>query len=209
MAAAGPLMSFLIAAVLGGLWILSRFYSAPMAIVATLGYSAYLNAILGGFNLIPALPLDGGRVLRGTLWQRTRDLLKATAQATIVSKAISMLMIIVGFLMIVFSDVINGLWIFFLGWFIKSGAENSLRQTRLTEALSGVSVGDIMTRPSDGLTRDDNPTVDHRLLLEPTPRRIPSTVQRRPHRRGHNEFCPIHSKRAKGGCNRQRSNGAI
>ena len=146
MAAAGPLMSFLIAAVLGGLWILSRFYSAPMALVATLGYSAYLNAILGGFNLIPAFPLDGGRVLRGTLWQRTRDLLKATAQATIVSKAISMLMIIVGFLMIVFSDVINGLWIFFLGWFIRSGAENSLRQTRLTEALSGVSVGDIMTR---------------------------------------------------------------
>jgi predicted transcriptional regulator len=57
-----------------------------------------------------------------------------------------MLMIIGGFLMIVFSDFINGLWIFFLGWFIRSGAENSLRQTRVTEALSGVSVGDIMTR---------------------------------------------------------------
>src|SRR5438132_10408454 len=139
-------MSFLIAAVLGGLWILSRFYSAPMALVATLGYSAYLNAILGGFNLVPAFPLDGGRVLRGMLWQRTRDLLKATAQATIVSKAISMLMIIVGFLMIVFSDVINGLWIFFLGWFIRSGAENSLRQTRFTVALAGVAVGHIINR---------------------------------------------------------------
>ena len=146
MAAAGPLMSFLVAAVLGGLWILSRTFSAPTAIVATLGYSASLNAILGGFNLIPAFPLDGGRVLRGALWQRTRDVLRATAQATTVSKAISTLMIIGGFLMIVFSDFINGLWIFFLGWFIRSGAENSLRQTRVTEALSGVSVGDIMTR---------------------------------------------------------------
>lgn len=146
MAAAGPLMSFLIVAVLGGLWILSRFISAPIAVVATLGYSASLNAILGAFNLIPAFPLDGGRVLRGTLWQRTKDVLRATAQATTVSKAISTLMIIGGFLMIVFSDFINGLWIFFLGWFIRSGAENSLRQTLVTEALSGVSVGDIMTR---------------------------------------------------------------
>lgn len=146
MAVAGPLTSFLIAAVLGGLWILFRSFSGPIAVVATLNYSASLNAILGAFNLVPAFPLDGGRVLRGTLWHKTKDVLRATAQATTVSKAISTLMIIGGFLMIVFWDFINGLWIFFLGWFIRSGAENSLRQTLVTETLSGISVGDIMTK---------------------------------------------------------------
>jgi len=56
------------------------------------------------------------------------------------------MMMAVGLFFVVFGDFINGLWIIFLGWFIRSGAETSLRQTRLTESLAGVRVGDIMTR---------------------------------------------------------------
>ncbi len=56
-------------------------------------------------------------------------------------------MIGIGLLLIVLTaDVVNGVWILFLGWFIRSGAESSLRQTQATEALSGLSVNDIMTR---------------------------------------------------------------
>src|SRR6267143_1678871 len=72
--------------------------------------------------------------------------LGATANATRVSEGISLLMMAVGLFFIVFGNFINGLWIIFLGWFIRSGAETSLRQTRLTESLAGVRVGEIMTR---------------------------------------------------------------
>jgi Zn-dependent protease/predicted transcriptional regulator len=151
MAAAGPLTSFLIAIVLGGAWYLTVLANGPnpgqlTPIIATLWYATLLNGVLGGFNLIPAFPLDGGRVLRGSLWKRSKNLLSATANATRVSEAISLLMMAVGLFFVVFGDFVNGLWIIFLGWFIRSGAETSLRQTRLTESLAGVSVGDIMTR---------------------------------------------------------------
>lgn len=67
MAAAGPLMSFLIAGILGSTWYLSELAKASVAITAILGYGALINAILGLFNLLPAFPLDGGRVFRNTL----------------------------------------------------------------------------------------------------------------------------------------------
>jgi CBS domain-containing protein len=151
MAAAGPLTSFLIAGVLGAFYFLTMqvIGSTSMTarpIIATLYYAAVLNGVLGAFNLIPAFPLDGGRVLRGSLWNRSKNLLSATANATRVSEAISLLMMAVGLFFVVFGDFVNGLWIIFLGWFIRSGAETSLRQTRLTESLGGVKVGDIMTR---------------------------------------------------------------
>jgi Zn-dependent protease/predicted transcriptional regulator len=146
MAAAGPLSSFLIAIVLGTFWYLTVLVSGPVPIIATLYYAALLNGVLGAFNLIPAFPLDGGRVLRGSLWARSKNLLGATTNATRVSEAISLLMMAVGFFFVIFGDFINGLWIIFLGWFIRSGAETSLRQTRLTESLAGVRVGEIMTK---------------------------------------------------------------
>jgi Zn-dependent protease/predicted transcriptional regulator len=146
MAAAGPLTSFLIAIVLGTFWYLTRVVSGPVPIIAVLGYAAFLNGVLGTFNLIPAFPLDGGRVLRGSLWRRSKNLLSATMKATRVSEVISIGMMTVGLFFIILGDVFNGLWTIFLGWFIRSGAETSLRQTRLTESLAGVRVGDIMTR---------------------------------------------------------------
>jgi Zn-dependent protease/predicted transcriptional regulator len=151
MAAAGPLTSFLIAGVLGAFWKLTDVVNGPSPgpltpIIATLWYATLLNGVLGAFNLIPAFPLDGGRVLRGSLWNRSKNLLNATANATRVSEAISLLMMAVGLFFVVFGDFVNGLWIIFLGWFIRSGAETSLRQTRLTESLGDVKVGDIMTR---------------------------------------------------------------
>jgi Zn-dependent protease len=146
MAAAGPLMSFLIAAVLGGLWYVGQLAKAPIPIIATLGYAALINGILGAFNLVPAFPLDGGRVFRGSIWKRSHNLISATRTATRVSETLSLLMMFGGLVLIVFGNFIDGIWIVVLGWFIKSGAETSLKQTLVGEALTGVSVADIMTK---------------------------------------------------------------
>jgi Zn-dependent protease/predicted transcriptional regulator len=145
MAAAGPLMSFIIAAFLGGLWYLSKVVTAPVAITAVLGYSALINAVLGAFNLLPAYPLDGGRVFRGGLWMHSKNLVGATKTATRVSEALSLLMMFGGFIAVIFGNFLDGLWIIVLGWFIRSGAETSLRQTLTDTSFSGVTIGDIMT----------------------------------------------------------------
>jgi Zn-dependent protease/CBS domain-containing protein len=145
-AAAGPLMSFLIAGVLAGFWYLLNLTGAPIAVTATLGYGALINAILGAFNLLPAFPLDGGRVFRGTLWKRSGNMIRSTKNATRVSEVFSLLMMFGGFAAIIFGDFVDGLWIVVLGWFIRSGAETSLKQTIMGEALAGMMVGDIMTR---------------------------------------------------------------
>ncbi len=146
MAAAGPLMSFLIAGVLGALWYLCESVRAPIPIVATLGYAALINALLGAFNLVPAFPMDGGRVFRGSIWKHSNNLVAATKTATRVSEGISLLMMFGGFAVIIFGDFIDGIWLIVLGWFIKSGAETSLRHTLVGESLAGVTVADIMTR---------------------------------------------------------------
>ena len=147
MAAAGPLTSFAIAAVLGTVWYVGNLVGFPLAVIAVLGYNALINVALGAFNLIPAFPLDGGRVLRGGLWRREGNLLRATRNATRVSEILSLLMIAAGLILVVATaDFVNGIWIIFLGWFIRSGAESSLRQTQITEALHGISVSDIMTK---------------------------------------------------------------
>jgi Zn-dependent protease/predicted transcriptional regulator len=146
MAAAGPLMSFLIAAVLGALWLLGRYVHAPIALNATLEYGAYINAILGVFNLLPAFPVDGGRVLRGSMWKRSGNFFRATMSAGRISEILSMLMIGVGLVVLFFGNFITGIWIIFIGWFIRSGAEMSMKQTVAGQALSGVTVDNIMSR---------------------------------------------------------------
>src|SRR5260370_33852892 len=147
MAAAGPLTSFAIAGVLGALWYLTKSVLTYDPVLAILGYNAVINVALGAFNLIAAFPVDGGRVLRGSLWARSKNLLKATREATRVSEVLSLLMIAAGLLLVVVTgNIFNGLWTIFLGWFIRSGAETSLKQTEMTEALHGISVGDIMTK---------------------------------------------------------------
>lgn len=157
MAAAGPFTSFLIALVLGFGWFLGNLAHAPIAVVVILQYGAFINAILGVFNLLPAFPLDGGRVLRGVIWKRYNSFLRATKTATRVSEALSVLMIGAGLVFAVFGEFLNGIWLVFLGWFIRSGAETGLRQTIMEETLSGMKVESVMTR--EVLTVPPNITV--------------------------------------------------
>ena len=146
MAAAGPLTSFAIAAVFAGLWYLNLTAHGWIGLTATFQYAGLINAMLGAFNLVPAFPLDGGRVLRGTIWSRSGNLLKATTSASRIGEAFAYAMMLGGFLAIFLGDFVNGIWFLFLGWFLRSGAEASKNQTIISEALAGVRVGDVMTR---------------------------------------------------------------
>jgi len=146
MALAGPLTSFGIALVLWLLQYGALALRASVVIVAPLEYGAYINVLLGGFNLVPAFPLDGGRILRAGIWRWKKDFIKATRIATRVGVFFAYLMIFGGFMFLIGGAFISGLWFILIGWFLKNGAESSYRQTIISEALTGVSVREIMTR---------------------------------------------------------------
>ena len=145
MALAGPLSSFLIAIVLWLLQYVARTWGATVIIVAPLEYGAYINVVLGSFNLIPAFPLDGGRLLRAGIWRWKRNLVRATRIATNVGIFFAYLMIFGGIVLVIGGSFIGGLWLMLIGWFLKSGAESSYRQTVINDALADVSIRDIMT----------------------------------------------------------------
>ena len=154
MALVGPASSILIGVLIGATWLfLDGFQFSPL-ILAPLRYWSYINLLLGGFNLLPAFPLDGGRVLRASLWGWKYSLIDATEIATKVGTGFAYLFMLGGFAIIFYGSLTSGLWLLFIGWFLKNGAESSLRQTRISEALSGVKVKDIMTRDVRTVTPD-------------------------------------------------------
>lgn len=153
-AMAGPASSFMIGAALGLAWrLLGELRFSPL-IVAPLEYGSFINVMLGGFNLLPAFPLDGGRILRAALWKAKGDIIGATKIATRFGVAFSYLFMVGGVAGIISGSVTSGLWFMLIGWFLKSGAEASLRQTVIGEALSGITIRDIMTREVDAVGSD-------------------------------------------------------
>jgi len=118
----------------------------PSLLAATLSWLGYINILLGVFNLIPAFPLDGGRILQSLIWQRTGDRLRATSIAARIGRAFAFLFIAYG-LITVFISITNigGIWFVFLGWFLLSAARAEEAGGLIRQALSGMSVAEVMT----------------------------------------------------------------
>lgn len=145
MAVAGPLTSILLAGIL--LSVNSIFEAGlPDTFEAVIRYSGYVNLGLALFNLIPAYPMDGGRVLRALLWNRNENLVKSTRIATTVSNIISLLFMGFGFFSIFSTGTLDGLWLVFIGLFINGSSKMGLSQTIISDALGEMRVRDIMTR---------------------------------------------------------------
>src|SRR5262249_58926616 len=143
----GPLTSF----VLGGLFFLIGIgLSAgrtPGLAAATANWLGGIKVILAVFNLIPAFPLDGGRVLRAAVWARTGDRIRATRIAAQVGMAFAFVLIALGVIdFLVSGNVVGGVWLVFLGWFLLSAARAEESGLVVRQALDRVTVAEVMTQ---------------------------------------------------------------
>ncbi len=143
MALAGPLTSFAIGILFGILWLITRASIEPVAAISK--YLAYINILLGAFNLIPGFPLDGGRVLRAILWGLKGNLSQATRWASAVGQGVAFLFIFAGIWLVFAGHWINGLWIAFIGWFLDNAAMSSYRQVALQSMVAGHTVREAMS----------------------------------------------------------------
>lgn len=132
----GPLSSLIIAG-LFALGALALDVDSPLGAVAN--YLAYANAMLAVFNMVPAMPLDGGRVLHAIIWGRTKDRVRATRLAVQTGRIIASAIIALGVLESLVYGFGAGLWVMFIGWFILQAGNAELAQTEASAALAGMT----------------------------------------------------------------------
>ncbi len=144
-AAVGPLTSLLIATVLGGLGMIAVSAGWHTGIVVVLQYLAVLNLVLAIFNLLPGFPLDGGRVLRAAVWHFTKDATRATRVAAASGRIMAYVLFALGALQIFGGAVLGGIWLIFIGWFIRNAADAGYQQHLLRESLGTVTARETMT----------------------------------------------------------------
>ncbi|GAB6071987.1 site-2 protease family protein [Venenivibrio stagnispumantis] len=131
-AVAGPLMSIFLGIIF---FTISYFYPKDDLLNGIFNYLYMVNFALALFNTIPAFPLDGGRVLRAIIWAK-KDLLTATKIASQSGKVFGFILILVGFVSLFSGNIINGLWLGFLGWFLINSANIAYQQTYLAYKLA-------------------------------------------------------------------------
>src|SRR5690606_30634284 len=116
-------------------------------IAATLGYLGAINVLLAVFNLVPAAPLDGGRVLRAVLWWFTGNRNRAPVVATRAGRVFGVALIAFGLAGALLWAWFGGLWLALIGWFLVNAASAEERSVVLGRQLSGVQVADVMSGP--------------------------------------------------------------
>ena len=160
-AVVGPITSFVLAAIFASVWwgiLLSQVNSSGNDTNTVAGglhvtiamaegvlfYGAIVNILLGSFNLIPAFPLDGGRILRAGLVKWKKDYDQATKVAVKIGIWISYGFMGFGFFSMLGGSFTGGLWLILIGWFLNNGAQSYLYQREISSVLSGVRLEDIM-----------------------------------------------------------------
>ena len=149
MALAGPATSLVVAIVFGAIsWVLGEGAltgeGSPPPIAVVFAYLAAINALLAVFNMVPAFPLDGGRVLRAALWWWRKDIVWATRIAATAGSVFGIVLITLGLITALGGNVVGGVWWFVLGLFVQFAASSQMRQQQAMMTLSGVPVRRLM-----------------------------------------------------------------
>jgi Zn-dependent protease len=170
-AIAGPLVSLVLGFAFVGIAV--AVHGAPVVdgVAAWLGY---INLSLLVFNLLPALPLDGGRVLRAALWRARNDFAWATRVAAGIGRGFGFLFIAGGLAMFFWENATSGLWLAFIGWFLLGAASAEARYIAVRDAFGGLRVRDLMVREPQTVTPNttigdlmDNVVWSHRYTTYP------------------------------------------
>ena len=142
-AIAGPLVSLALAGLFGIVWLVARTF--PYLAGPTL-WLARTNLLLALFNLIPGLPLDGGRVLQALVWQVSGSYHRATRVALRAGNAMAFGFMALGLFVVTRGGLLNGLWLILIGWFLQKAAAASYTPLTLRGLLRDVTVAQVMSR---------------------------------------------------------------
>jgi Zn-dependent protease/CBS domain-containing protein len=142
-AVVGPLSSFALALLfrLTGERLEGVIHPLAQAVVE---YLSFINLALGIFNLVPGFPLDGGRVLRAIVWWRTGSIDRATRLATDLGKGFAVTLMFLGAMLIFRGALLGGIWLMFIGMFLRGSAAQGYEQMSLMRILESVKVGEVM-----------------------------------------------------------------
>ncbi len=144
MAIAGPIASVLISVVALGFYTLGGRFGWTTPVMAVLLYLTWINAVLAVFNMIPAFPLDGGRVLRSILWKLKGNLRWATRIATYAGTAFAVFLMVMGLLSLFQGQFIGGMWWILLGLFLHTASQGSYQQLLVRRVLGSEPVTSVM-----------------------------------------------------------------
>ena len=142
-AIAGPIVSVVLGVVFA---VGAKLLPLPGAVDGVATWLGEINLILVAFNMLPALPLDGGRVLRASLWARGGDFSRATRRAGTIAQGIGRAMIALGIGVFLVYGAVGGPWLALIGWFVLVAARAETAYGEMREALSGLRVANAMIR---------------------------------------------------------------
>ncbi len=146
-AGVGPLTSLVLGLLFGVCAMLARLLGADGLPVAVLDYLAGINVVLAVFNLVPAAPLDGGRLLRALLWRLRGDPWASAVTAARAGRVFGFLLIALGIFQVVTGRGFGGLWLALVGLFVVNAASAEEQHARVSGRIGGLPVGRVMSSP--------------------------------------------------------------
>jgi Zn-dependent protease len=127
---------------------LGRDDATGSGVAAVIAWLGFINLLVLIFNLVPAFPLDGGRIARAIAWWRTDSRNTGTRFAATLGEWFGLFLILagLGFFLVYLGDILGGIWLAFVGFILRGAAKSAIAQTEVTSRIEGVSVGDVMDR---------------------------------------------------------------